>query len=486
MRGKGQLLISALLLFFLNVVAQNEGAHAKGSSNSDDGKVRVTSSTLTSPSEGKSSSSSSSSSAAFSVQTAMNEGVDTPQTKLSPSFATAGVDSPLLFTNHAHKLPFMAVYSLSPSPSSLPSNPEQAEIGNVDPEEREQSNHRHYHRHYRRARREAYTVPYFVGKRVLGDRTDLDLKEFQKRNVAEGSLVNNVANQDESLDLNAEDPVTLTDKRYAPMFVGKREARHNLPAYSAPYFVGKRALEESEDSEQEELQKRNIPSSDTLENDHPDEQFQSETLDLPKEDADVLAEKRHAPLFIGKRGAPYFVGKRRAVPYFVGKRGAPHFVGKRGWAPYFVGKRGAPYFVGKRGWAPYFVGKRQAPYFVGRRSSPTVSTRGSPLFVGRRGYAPLFVGKKHAPMFVGKRAPEPLFVGKRAAPMFVGKRPSKDWSDLLSALHTLQAARHYRRMIQADKRHHAPFFVGRRSSPQTDEDRDTNTSPEANKGDYFR
>ncbi|XP_059157572.1 uncharacterized protein LOC131941954 [Physella acuta] len=165
----------------------------------------------------------------------------------------------------------------------------------------------------------------------------------------------------------------------------------SLASRGAPRFVGRSANDAIQKRSSEEV------SSGILSDNH-------------------RLDKRSAPYFIGKksldekraysaRGAPFFIGKRsgyylspgrtssspylsaqefketfrRTDPYFVGKRvldetedsdlfdkrGAPRFVGKRG-PPRFVGKRGPPRFVGKRG-APRFVGKRGAPRFVGKR-----------------------------------------------------------------------------------------------------------------------
>ena len=259
----------------------------------------------------------------------------------------------------------------------------------------------------------------------------------------------------------------------------QRGSNHRVKrgGYNAPYFVGKRSLEESEELDQEELQKRDV-GSDDMDDELPELQSQTEDLEL---------ERRVSPMFVGKRRVPMFVGKRKMAPLFVGKRRAPYFVGKRR-VPMFVGRRDPPMFVGRAvpmfvgRAAPMFVGKRQAPMFVGKRAVPMfVGKRLSPMFVGKRP-SPMFVGKRPSPMFVGKR-PSPMFVGKRPSPMFVGKRDEEGLNELLAALHTLQAARHYRRMIQADKRHNAPFFVGRRSSPLLDES--IEEAPEV-KDDYFR
>ena len=276
--------------------------------------------------------------------------------------------------------------------------------------------------------------------------------------------------------------------------LGNNNHRVKRGGYNAPYFVGKRSLEESEELDQEELQKRDV-GSDDVDDDIPELQREAED-EMETRASPLFDEKRRVPMFVGKRKmAPLFVGKRRA-PYFVGKRRVPMFVGKRNppmfvgravpmfvgrAAPMFVGKRQAPMFVGKRA-VPMFVGKRPSPMFVGKRPSPMfVGKRPSPMFVGKRP-SPMFVGKRPSPMFVGKR-PSPMFVGKRPSPMFVGKREDDSLNELLAALHTLKAARHYRRMIQADKRHNAPFFVGRRSSPMADDSMEK--IPE-DKDDYFR
>lgn len=310
-------------------------------------------------------------------------------------------------------------------------------------------------------KRSSYTAPYFVGKRSLDDRGDF----FRENETHEETEDDDDGEQVMEGGDEAED---AEDKRGRPMFVGRR---------AAPLFVGKR------------------PWSVALE------------------------DKRGAPLFVGKRKAPLFIGKRRQL-LFVGKRRSPLFVGKRR-TPMFVGKRRTPMFVGKRG-SPLFVGRRRTPLFVGKRGRPMfVGKRRTPMFVGKR-EAPMFVGKKARPMFVGKRENPMLqrnpevsdiaghdptsFVGKSeeataennefsapvlddesgdpfaeeqeeeeeedngeldkrySVPLLVGKRQEEDIGQLLATLQTLQAARNYRRMIQADKRYNAPFFIGRRDS----------------------
>ncbi|KAK7479942.1 hypothetical protein BaRGS_00028850, partial [Batillaria attramentaria] len=268
----------------------------------------------------------------------------------------------------------------------------------------------------------------------------------------------------ESLD-DAQDQAVLDNENDDASFEAKQEKRRvKRGGYNAPYFVGKRSLEEEEELSQEELQKR---QSELEENVAEDGDFTDQLDDLDFTDSD---EKRARPMFVGKRPRPMFVGKRLR-PMFVGKRVKPMFVGKR-VKPMFVGKKSArPMFVGKKSARPMFVGKKSArPMFVGKKSARPmfVGKRVKPMFVGKRA-RPMFVGKRARPMFVGKRA-RPMFVGKRYKPMFVGKRQEENLSELLAALHTLQAARQYRRMIQTDKRYdyETPYFVGRRSDPSAE------------------
>ncbi|XP_041349877.1 MIP-related peptides-like [Gigantopelta aegis] len=306
-------------------------------------------------------------------------------------------------------------------------------------------------------------------------------------------------------------PMFVGKKERVPMFVGRRGA---VPLFigtrgHAPMFVGKRGSDTNElpslDNNKVKRGKRRVEFASQSEKDlyasHSMNKRSYKRFDAPY----FVGKRQDAPYFVGKRqDAPYFVGKRQDVPYFVGKRqGAPYFVGKRQEAPFFVGKRQspstidllnavnayeaakqyrllmqtdkrfkAPLFIGRRSStdapdlhekrfdAPYFVGKRfDAPYFVGKRFD-------APYFVGKRYEAPYFVGKRHdAPYFVGKREEAPYFVGKRFdAPYFVGKRQSESVIDLLNALHAYEAAKQYRRLIQADKRFEAPLFVGKRSN----------------------
>lgn len=222
-------------------------------------------------------------------------------------------------------------------------------------------------------------------------------------------------NDEETEDLSYTiDDVTQEEKRYQPMFVGKRQ-------YS-PMFVGKR--------------------------------YQP-----------MFVGKRYQPMFVGKRYQPMFVGKRYQ-PMFVGKRYQPMFVGKR-YTPTFVGKRYTPTFVGKR-YTPKFIGKRLTPSFVGKRDvsqeneveelknvrrKRSLSDDESEMYKRAWGrYMPF-------PSFVGyKRIPEQTTFKRFVAPEFIGRRDSL--SSILSALDALQYIRHPAR--STTKRFEAPMFIGKR------------------------
>ena len=456
------------------------GAHSSRS----EGQLRVTSPAKTTADAGSgvadSSSSFDSISAADEAESAANAltSISAQQASFPQPFAASPirVAFPPVFRGFDYRLPMAVNFPKLPSHAvnlqqvQLPAQTDKEGEGKEEMEDIKKEEHAvaevgdHLSHNNHRVKRGGYNAPYFVGKRSLEESEELDQEELQKRDVGSDDVDDDIP----ELQREAEDEMEtrasplFDEKRRVPMFVGKRKmAPLFVGKRRAPYFVGKRRVPMF-------VGKRNPPM------------FVGRAVPMfVGRAAPMFVGKRQAPMFVGKRAVPMFVGKRPS-PMFVGKRPSPMFVGKRP-SPMFVGKRPSPMFVGKRP-SPMFVGKRPSPMFVGKRPSPMfVGKRPSPMFVGKRP-SPMFVGKRPSPMFVGKR-PSPMFVGKRPSPMFVGKREDDSLNELLAALHTLQAARHYRRMIQADKRHNAPFFVGRRSSPMADDSMEK--IPE-DKDDYFR